>query len=145
MDRGDEIMIVEGGCYCGAIRYRAVGEPMLKAECFCRECQYFTGGASVLVMAMPSAGFSITKGETKGFARADIENSVTREFCPQCGTDILTRPPTFKEVVILKVGSFDDPSVFGGPDTANFTCDAQTFHRLPTDIPVFQKWMHNPE
>jgi hypothetical protein len=34
-------MKLEGGCYCGALRYLAEGEPMLKAQCHC-ECQYIT-------------------------------------------------------------------------------------------------------
>ena len=38
-------MKLEGGCYCGALRYVAEGEPAMKAECHCRECQYITGGA----------------------------------------------------------------------------------------------------
>ena len=130
----------EGGCYCGEVRYRAQGEPMMKAECFCRECQYITGGASVLVMAVPTDGFAITKGSTKRFTRNDIPNAVTREFCPTCGTHILTRAPGFPDGVIVKVGSLDDPKAFGGPDSAHFTCDAQPYHRLPTDIPVFNKW-----
>lgn len=133
-------MIVEGGCYCKSVRYRAEGEPMIKAECFCRECQYITGGNSVLIMAMPSAGFEITKGQASAYAREDLKNPVSREFCPKCGTHILTRAPGFEVAVILKVGSMDDPSLFGGPTSAHFACDAQSYHRLPTDKPVSQKW-----
>jgi hypothetical protein len=133
-------MTIEGGCYCGAVRYRSEGEAFLKAECFCRECQYITGGASVLIMAVPAEGFSFTKGETRPYARTDIKNAVTREFCSVCGTHILTRAPALPHGVIIKVGSLDDPAQFGGPDTANFACDAQPYHRLPTDIPVYQKW-----
>ena len=129
----------EGGCYCGEVRYRAEGEPMMKAECFCRECQYVTGGASVLVMALPADGFAITKGAVKGFTRTDIPNAVTREFCPNCGTHLFTRTAGFPGGVIVKVGTLDDPKMFGGPDSAIFTCDAQPYHRLPTDIPVFDK------
>jgi hypothetical protein len=133
-------VIVEGGCYCGEVRYRAEGEALLKAECFCRECQYLTGGNSVHIMAMPVEGFKVIKGETKAFARADIDHAVSREFCPTCGTHLLTRAPRFPAGVILKVGSLDDPAQYGKPDSAHFACDAKSHHRLPIDIPVFQKW-----
>tara|TARA_R110000772_G_scaffold40890_1_gene95297 strand:- start:859 stop:1269 length:411 start_codon:yes stop_codon:yes gene_type:complete len=136
-------MKIEGGCYCGAVRYKAEGEPMLKAECFCRECQYITGGGNLLIMAMPVDGFELTKGSVKGFTRDDIEHAVTREFCGNCGTHLFTRAPGFKAGVIIKVGSLDDRSIFGKADSANFVCDAQPYHRLPDDMPVHQKWMHN--
>ncbi len=133
-------MTITGGCYCGHVRYESSGEPFLKAECFCRECQYIAGGNSVLIMGVPADGYRITKGEPLGFTRDDIEGPVTRLFCPTCGTHIATRAPAAPQAVFIKVGSLDDPSLFGGPDTANFTCDAQSWHRLPTDIPVFAKW-----
>lgn len=134
-------MTIEGGCYCGDVRYKAEGPALMKAECFCRECQYITGGGSLLVMAVAIDGFALTKGAVKGFTRTDIDGGVTREFCPNCGTHLFTRAPGFPAAVIVKVGSLDDQSQFSGPDTANFACDAQPYHRLPTDIPVFQKWM----
>jgi hypothetical protein len=136
-------MKFEGGCYCGAVRYSAEGEPMMKAECFCRECQNITGGNSLLAMAMPAENFAITKGTVKGYKRADLENGVTREFCADCGTHLTTRAPGFEAGVILKVGTMDDPSLFGGAESANFACDKQEYHRLPDNMPVHQKWMHS--
>jgi len=136
-------MIVEGGCYCGAVRYKAQGDPMMKAECFCRECQYITGGGNLLVMAMPSDKFELTKGKVKGYSRDDIENPVSREFCENCGTHLFTRSPGFKVAVIIKVGSMDNQSLFGKAESVNFVSDAQPYHRLPDDIPCHQKWMHD--
>ena len=136
-------MKFEGGCYCGAVRYSAEGEPMMKAECFCRECQNITGGNSLLAMAMPAENFAITKGTVKGYKRADLENGVTRGFCADCGTHLTTRAPGFEAGVILKVGTMDDPSLFGGAESANFACDKQEYHRLPDNMPVHQKWMHS--
>lgn len=132
--------IIEGGCYCGAVRYRAEGEPIIKAECFCRECQHITGGGSLFAMAMPADGFAIIAGATKSFTRSDILDAVTREFCPTCGTHMISRAPAMPSAVILKVGSFDDPALFGGPESANFTCDAQPWHNIPDSIPVYRKW-----
>ena len=46
-------MKLEGGCYCGKVRYVADGDPMMKAQCHCRECQYITGGSPNMFIAMP--------------------------------------------------------------------------------------------
>ena len=66
-------MKLEGGCYCGAVRYVAEGEPTFKAQCHCRECQYISGGAPNMFMLMPADGFAYTKGAPKQFARSDLE------------------------------------------------------------------------
>jgi hypothetical protein len=131
-------MKLEGGCYCGGLRYVAEGEPVMKAQCHCRECQYLTGGAPNMVIAMPIAGFKYTKGECKQFKRSDIQNAVTREFCPNCGTHMATRAPSFP-AVIIKVGTLDDPKLYGDPQMAIFTIDKQSFHRIPEGIPTFER------
>ena len=53
-------MRLEGGCYCGAVRYVAEGDPVLRAQCHCRACQYFSGGAPNLFMLVPAEGFAYT-------------------------------------------------------------------------------------
>jgi hypothetical protein len=130
-------MKLEGGCYCGKVRYVAEGEPMMKAQCHCRECQYITGGSPNMFMLMPLDGFSFTKGTPKQFTRSDIERAVTREFCGECGTHLLTRRPGLA-AAIVKVGTLDDPAVFGSPRMAIYTCDKQPFHVLPEGMPSFE-------
>ncbi len=133
-------MKVTGGCYCGAVRYEVEGEPLMKAQCHCRECQYFTGGQANDFMAMPAAGFKLTKGQTKGFQKAGLDGAVTREFCADCGVQIITRAPALAMAVILKVGTLDDPSVFGQPQMILQTADAQSFHIVPDGIPAFARF-----
>ena len=132
-------MNLEGGCYCGATRYSAEGDALFKGQCFCRECQYISGGDSNLVLGMPRAGFHFTKGAPKAFERSDLESPVVREFCPECGTHLTSRPPAMADAVIVKVGTLDDPGMFPGPELAIFTCDAQPYHRLPEGIPSFER------
>ncbi len=130
-------MKLEGGCYCGAVRYVAEGDPIFKAQCHCRECQYISGGAPNMFMLMPSGGFNYTKGTPKTFKRSDLENPVTREFCAECGTHLTTRRPGL-DAVILKVGTLDDPAQYGGPNVAIFTVDQQPFHHVPEGVPSFE-------
>ncbi|MBL6617763.1 MAG: GFA family protein [Reyranella sp.] len=130
-------MKFEGGCYCGKVRYAAEGEPMLKAQCHCRECQYITGGAPNMFMIVKPEEFKYTKGTPKQFTRSDLEKPVTREFCPDCGTHLVTRPQ--RPVAVVKVGTLDDPKLFGGPKMAIYTIDKQPFHQIPDGIPTFER------
>ena len=132
-------MTLEGGCYCKAVRYKAEGNPGFKGQCHCRECQYISGGHPNVIIGMPAAGFTYTKGAPKGFQRKDIPNAVTREFCPDCGTHLITRTPALPGVALLKVGTLDDPSVFGAPQMVIYTVDKQSFHHIPSGVPTFER------
>lgn len=137
-------MRVEGGCYCGEVRYRAEGEPLIRLQCHCRECQYLSGGGPNFTMAFPAAGFAYTRGQARAYRRSDLERPVTREFCPGCGSHILSRSPRFPDAVLLKVGTLDDPSVYGRPEVATFTIDRQAWHHLPDDLPAFERSRQPP-
>jgi hypothetical protein len=130
-------MKLSGGCYCKAVRYEVDSDPVMKAECLCRECQYITGGGPNFFMAVAPAAFRYVAGEPKGFKRTDIPNGVTREFCPECGTHLATLPNA--PIVVVKVGTLDDPSAFGGPDVAIFTVDRQAFHAIAEGVPQFER------
>ncbi|MBY9067607.1 GFA family protein [Hyphomonas sp. WL0036] len=133
-------MKITGGCYCGNVRYEATGEPIMKARCFCRECQYFTGGEGNDFIAVPADSFSYTKGAPKPFARADLPMANTREFCSDCGTPLVTRAPALPTAVIIKVGSLDDAAAFGGPQVVMQTADAHAFHLMPDGVPTFSRF-----
>ena len=131
-------MKFEGGCYCGKIRYVAEGEPRLKAQCHCRECQYISGGAPNMFMLVAPQGFRYTSGEPRKFSRSDLESPVTREFCGECGTHLTTQRPGLP-LVILKVGTLDNPSLFGTPQMAIYTVDKQPFHVIPDGLQAFER------
>jgi hypothetical protein len=131
-------MKLEGGCYCGALRYIAEGEAVMKAQCHCRECQYISGGSPNMFLLMPAGGFSYTKGAPKQFTRTDLERAVTREFCPECGTHLITRLPD-RPFVVVKAGTLDDPALFGTPQMAIYTIDKQPFHVIPDGLPTFER------
>jgi hypothetical protein len=131
-------MDLSGGCYCGAVRYEAKGDAIFKGQCYCRECQYISGGSPNVTMGMPDGSFGYTKGSAKSFQRTDLEAPVTREFCSDCGTHLLSRVPGMP-AVLLKVGTLDDPGDFGEAQMAIYLCDSQPFHAVPEGIPTFDK------
>ena len=132
-------MEFEGGCYCGAVRYKASGDAMFKGQCHCRECQYISGGSPNVVMGLAEAGFAYTTGKPAAFSRKDLDSPVTREFCGTCGTHLLAKSPALPGAVLLKVGTLDEPSKFGGPQMAIFTIDSQAFHVVPEGVPSFER------
>jgi hypothetical protein len=132
-------MSIEGRCYCGSLRYKAEGDALFMAQCHCRECQYVSGGGPNLVIAMPTAGFSYTKGTPKEFSRSDLPNPVTREFCGECGTHILAKGKALPGTLIIKIGTLDDPSTFA-PMMAINLIDKQSFHHIPEGLATFERF-----
>ena len=132
-------MASQGGCYCGALRYEAGGDPLFRGQCHCRECQYFSGGHPNAVLGMPAGEFKYTRGEPASFTRSDLETPATREFCGQCGTQILARSPAMASAVMLKVGTLDDQSLYGTPQMAIYLCDQQPYHHVPEGIATFER------
>jgi len=131
-------MTITGRCYCGDITYSATGAPVWQAQCHCRECQYISGGGPNYFMMIPEEGFSYTNGVPAQFTRSDLETARTRDFCGRCGTHVLTRLPG-RPVLVLKVGTLDDPGAYSGPEMAIFTCDIQDFHVIAEGLPTADK------
>jgi hypothetical protein len=133
-------MAITGRCYCGALRYAAEGAPRFQGQCHCRECQYISGGGANYFMIMPAEGFRYTQGTPKQFQRGDIPNPGTREFCGTCGTHIITRAPMDNSMVVLKVGTLDDPSAYAGPQAAIQVADKQPWHLIAEGLATFPRF-----
>ncbi len=101
----------EGGCQCGALRYRLEGEPVALVACHCTECQRQSGSAFGMSLIVPKDAFQLLCGEPKRFARtADSGRSVECAFCPACGTRIHHEPTYRKDTLNIKPGTLDDTS-----------------------------------
>ncbi len=132
-------MALTGHCYCGELHYEADGDPAFRAQCHCPGCQYISGGHPNAVMGMLEDGFRYTKGTPAAFSRSDLDNAVTREFCGTCGTHILAKSPGAPGMLMLKAGTLDDQSAYGGPQMAIFTCDNPGYHHIPDGVAAFDK------
>jgi len=72
-----------GGCMCGAIRFRALGEPNRVGICHCTTCQQSSGSAFHVFAVYPRDKVDL-EGEPTAFVAARVQ----RLFCPKCGSSI---------------------------------------------------------
>lgn len=130
----------EGGCGCGAVRYRVRGAPIFVNNCHCNQCQRQTGGTSVVNAFFESDRLEVLSGELG-------ENTVTAGSggphvivrCASCGVALWSHYPRLGRLGLgLRVGTLDDASVFA-PDAVIFTSEAMPWVAVPEGIPAFEK------
>jgi hypothetical protein len=104
---------VEGGCLCGAVRYRATGPPSGITSAIVRRV-----GVQVAHPLLPGAGFAATSFSfTCGRpARYTSSAGVERSFCSRCGTQLTYRRLEVPDAVDVTMGSMDDPEALAPQD-----------------------------
>lgn len=137
-------VVYTGGCYCGEIRYRCAGPQLYKGFCLCRTCQTISGGAGNLFMAVSVESMAFTKGAPSSFNKGDFSGAPTRHFCPKCGVHLTARSERAPSVVLIKVGTLDEPNVFEGPQVVTWTSEMQKFHVLPPGVPAYPAFPTRP-
>ncbi len=75
----------EGGCLCGAVRYRATGESLARTLCHCRTCRLASGAPSLAWVVFRSSDFAFIAESPVSFHSSP---GVTRTFCGKCGTPL---------------------------------------------------------
>lgn len=105
--------MIEGGCNCGAVRYRIDAKPAIVAQCHCRNCQRQSGSAFSVNLMVPADGVTTT-GELTTYEDRDTMsgNPVYRKFCGICGSPIFSDLAAGNGMTIVKVGTLDDPAAF---------------------------------
>ena len=100
----------EGGCLCGATRWRLNARPQTMNACHCDACKKMSGGTNLLIITAPRAAFEHLSGEVQRFrrtAQSGRQSDVVR--CATCGTRLWHEPLAFP-VVTIAAGTLDDPS-----------------------------------
>jgi hypothetical protein len=97
---------LEGGCLCGAVRYRITLPPVGGSLCHCRMCQRSSGGPVQASAEIPVAGFTLIKGELKAYRSSD---AAVRHFCANCGSQISFRPAVDPTWVSVNTPTLDHP------------------------------------
>lgn len=130
----------EGGCLCGALRYRVRGNPLNTFVCHCTFCQRRTGSAFSLVIVfgdgqVEMSGSTITEYEH----RSDESHRWVRlQFCNRCGTTVSGTLEHAPGARVISGGTFDDPNWLR-LDHHIWTRSAQHWMAFPTDVERFEQ------
>lgn len=106
-------MQVCGGCFCGALRYRA-DEVFDAGYCHCSICRRISGAAAVCWFSVRQEHFHLLQGEPAALASSE---HFTRYFCPRCGTHVYGRDnlpaplSVGSRLVSAMLGTLDEPEL----------------------------------
>lgn len=130
--------VMEGGCACGAVRFRVSAAPVGVGVCHCTDCQKTTGGAPSYLALMPKAAFEVVQGEPRRYVKTgDSGGEVTRVFCGDCGSPLWSEPAAMP-LIPVKLGAFDDSRELS-PQIHLYTGSAPPWHLMHEGVPKFEK------
>ncbi|MEM5339075.1 GFA family protein [Paraburkholderia azotifigens] len=97
----------EGGCACGAVRFRARGAPGRVGMCHCMTCRRVHGSAfgSYAIFNRDEVTLS---GNTREWRSSEHGR---RHFCPLCGS-VAFMVYTNRDEIAVPIGAFDQPGLF---------------------------------
>lgn len=134
-------MIIEGGCYCGAVRYRIEGDAMTHALCHCTDCRRSAGAPMVSWTMYPSAAVRIVKGSTKTYASSEHGR---RQFCADCGTGLFyTNEQSLPGIIDVQSSTYDDPSIIP-PEAHIQVAERISWMEKAHELPVFERFPPGP-
>jgi hypothetical protein len=134
----------EGGCGCGALRYRLVSEPMFVHCCHCLHCQRQTGSAFVINLLIEADRLALLAGTAQPVDVPRDDGSVQRIFrCAQCQVAIFSEYGG-REVRFVRAGTLDEPTEIT-PDVHIFTRSKVGWVILPQQVPAFEVYYDTKE
>ena len=129
--------IHEGGCLCGALRFKVTADPLWVTACFCRFCQRTTGTTGLVEPIFDIGAFCMTQGEPARYVHVSEGSGreIYLHFCPTCATKTHLTFERWPDRLGVYGGAFDDPGWFDftpqnskfifldeAPVPAGFTC-----------------------
>jgi len=128
--------LFNGGCRCGAIRYRVSGPPVMVEYCHCDSCRRSSGSAVTVLAGFPRDGFEILNGLPTYYESTPV---VKRSFCGICGSPLFYENQEYPDEVYISLGSFDQPEQLP-PDRHVWVSERITWHRIGDDLSQYDQF-----
>ncbi len=124
-------MIRQGGCLCGAVRFKAEGEPLNVRVCHCRNCQKAMGSPFFARALFEQSALTVA-GET---ARYPSSERLDRVFCIECGTRLFAWRKVGTQAGVA-LAAFDDRNAFA-PTAHVWVSEKMDWVRLDDGLPQY--------
>ena len=109
---GNELTKFSGRCLCGLVRFEYGAEPEFQACCHCDDCRHAGGGVYGSFVFVSGEALQIT-GEMRSYVHeSDRGNTMTKHFCPTCGSHMFGSNSKTPERCAVWVGVIDDARWF---------------------------------
>ena len=129
----------QGGCACGAVRYRLASDPLFVHCCHCLNCQRQTGSAFVINALMEVERIELLAGAPHGVDVPRDDGSAQTIFrCRDCQVAVFSRY-THPGVGFVRAGTLDDPSGVA-PDVHIYVRSKLPWVELPRGVPAFDEY-----
>jgi hypothetical protein len=140
MDRSAAFVPLEGGCSCGAVRYRLTRAPMLVHCCHCLDCQRQTGSAFVLNALIEADCVERLSGAPEPVSMpTDSGHPHDIYRCAICETAVWSDYGRRRVMIFLRTGTLDVPSALA-PDVHIYTRSKLPWVTLPEGVPSFEEY-----
>lgn len=130
---------MEGGCACGAIRYRLVSEPIVVHCCHCRSCQRENGTAFALNAVIEADRVELLSGTPERIDTPSESGKGQAIFrCANCKVALWSHyAGAGAKADFIRVGTLDDPDTCP-PDVHIFTRSKQLWVILPEGTEAYE-------
>ena len=98
---------MEGGCHCGAIRFKTSADPYWVGACYCIDCRKISGSPYIVFAGYKSGEVELLKGTPKEYKSS---KEVVRSFCYTCSSPYSFVYTTAPDELYIPIGVFDHPS-----------------------------------
>ncbi|CAN5356244.1 GFA family protein [soil metagenome] len=136
----------EGGCACGAVRYRLTADPMFVHCCHCTSCQTETGSAFVINALIESSAVETLSGAPEPVMTPSQSGKGQQVWrCPQCRVALWSNYGGADDRLrFVRAGTLDAPADFP-PDVHIFTRSKLPWVGLPAEVPTFEAYYSSKE
>lgn len=122
---------LEGGCQCGAVRYRLTAPPLTLYCCHCSECQAQSASAFGMSLLVAADALETDWAACRAWSRPTASGArLACHFCPGCGSRLFHIGSARAQIVSVKAGSLDRRDLLQ-PVGHIWTMSAQPWFRVP--------------